>query len=370
MTQVPKRLSRPSRFLIKALLPALLCLACTRSPGQFIMPQSDAGSKLSQVTLTPPTPLQNKIQTGLVDAVAVEIIPGKCLDGSVGTRLDKTVTRISAQTLIRDIKLKSRCEYKLLIEIGKLDPVSKSLGKIYLSNIENPTTLAAEDVEGDTVNTRAKLFITAEGKNIFNDGPSDAITTPNQTIPQQLPQQEGPQLPAPQQQPPEQPVPQQPGPQTPQILPQDPPLGPQAPGPSISSSGMVTVDFVKFSLPSGYKVMQTAKDGDVIMLGAAKDATKLTIFSRKTNCSLKIFVASGAQTVAAETPLQSSSRMAWQTMVTKFSSKYSSKTVYSGLFSFSKDDSPRCIFGYVVASTLETAQSEIKSILSSTTLSQ
>jgi uncharacterized lipoprotein YmbA len=116
--------------------------------------------------------------------------------------------------------------------------------------------------------------------------------------------------------------------------------------------------------------MQTAKDGDVIMLGAAKDATKLTIFSRKTNCSLKIFVASGAQTVAAETPLQSSSRMAWQTMVTKFSSKYSSKTVYSGLFSFSKDDSPRCIFGYVVASTLETAQSEIKSILSSTTLSQ
>lgn len=360
MTKVPRRFTGQSHFFVKVVVPGLFCMACTRSPGQFIMPQPDAaGSKLSQVTLTPPTPLQNKIQSGLVDAVAVEIIPGKCLDGSTGTKLDKTVTRISTKTLIKDLKLKSRCDYKLLIEIGKLDPISKSLGKIYLSNIESPTTLAAEDVDGDTVNTRAKLFITAEGKSIFNDGPSDAITTPDQTPPQQ---------PAPQQQTPQQPGNQQQLP--PQVMPQDQPLGPQAPGPSMSGEGAVTVDFVKFSLPSGYKVMQTAKDGDVIMLGAAKEATKLTIFSRRSNCSLKNFVSSGAQTSVTEAPLQSSSGMAWQTMVTKFISRYTSKTVYSGLFLLSKDGGARCIFGYVTADASETAQSEMKSILSTTTLSQ
>lgn len=361
MTKVPRRCSSSSRSLMRVVAAALLCMACTRSPGQLIMPQPNTGSKLSQVTLTPPTPLQNKIQSGLVDAVAVEIIPGKCLDGSVGTKLDKTVTRISAQTLIRDIKLKSRCEYKLIVEIGKLDPISKSLGKIYLSNIESPTTLAAEDVDGDTVNTRAKLFITAEGKSIFNDGPSDAITTPDQTPPQQ---------PAPPQQ---QQTPQQPGNQQqlpPQVMPQDQPLGPQAPGPSMSSQGAVTVDFVKFSLPSGYKVMQTARDGDVVMLGAAKNASKLTIFSRSSNCSLRSFVSSGAQTSVTEAPLQSSSGIVWQTMVTKFISRYTSKTVYSGLFLFSKDSGARCIFGYVTADASETAQSEMKSILSTTTLSQ
>ncbi len=358
MTKVPRRHASLGRFLTKVAGPALLCIACTRSPSQLIMPEANSSSKLSQVTLTPPAPVQSKIQTGLIDAVAVEIIPGKCSDGTEGTRLEKTVSRISAQTLIKDIKVKSGCEYKLLVEIGKLDPISKTLGKIYLSNLDSPTTLSAQDVEGDKVSTRAKLFITAEGKSIFGDGDSAPITTPDQvTPPQQLPQQPGPQQPLPQTLPQEQPI----GP---------PSSAPKPPGPSISSEGALTVDFVKFALPSGYKVMQTAKDGDVIMLGAAKEGTKLTIFSRKSNCSLKNFISSGAQTSVAETPLQASSGIAWQTMVTKFSSRYTSKTVYSGLFLFSKDGGARCIFGYVATNSAETAQSEVKSILSTTTLSQ
>lgn len=368
MTKVPRRHASLGRFLPKVAGPALLCIACTRSPSQLIMPEANSTSKLSQVTLTPPAPVQNKIQTGLIDAVAVEIIPGKCSDGTEGTRLEKTVSRISAQTLIKDIKVKSGCEYKLLVEIGKLDPISKTLGKIYLSNLDSPTTLSAQDVEGDKVSTRAKLFITAEGKSIFGDGDSAPITTPDQGTPQQ---------PAPQQpdtqQPPQQQQPQQPGNQQqlpPQVMPQDQQSGTQVPGPSISSEGALTVDFVKFSLPSGYKVMQTARDGDVVMLGAAKESLKLTIFGRKTNCSIKNFVSSGAQTSVAEAQLQSSSGIAWQTMVTKFSSKYTSKTVYSGLFLFSKDGGTRCIFGYVTSNSSETAQSEMKTILTTTTLSQ
>jgi len=354
MTKVPRRCSNSGRFLMKVVAPALLCMACTRSPGHIIMPQANSGSKLSQVTLTPPAPVQSKIQTGLIDAVAVEIIPGKCSDGTEGTRLEKTVSKISAQTLIKDIKLKSRCDYRLLIEIGKLDPISKNLSKIYLSNLDSPTTLAAQDVQGDTISTRAKLFITAEGKSIFGDGNSAPISAPDQSTPQQ----QNPQQPGNQQQLP------------PQVMPQDQPLGPQAPGPSMSGEGAVTVDFVKFSLPSGYKVMQTARDGDVVMLGAAKNASKLTIFSRSSNCSLRSFVSSGAQTSVTEAPLPSSSGMAWQTMVTKFSSKYTGKTVYSGLFLFSKDGGARCIFGYVTGDASESAQSEMKSILSTTTLSQ
>lgn len=335
--------------LMVTLAPVLF--SCTRRSTEIVFGNEDKSSKLSTVKITPPAQLESKIQTGVIDALSIEIIPGNCEDGSQGTRVKKTILQIQSGTSLKNIKVKSKCDYKIILEMGKLDAAGGSLGKVYLSNATSPTQLDAENVQGDNIKAQTTLLVTPEGQGVIEPGQLN-----NEPIPQPSP---GPNpIPEPSPEPSPNPSPG-PGPQP-------------SPEPQPSNNGLIAgalkLDFMKYTLPAGYAIAQTAKDGDVRMASVTRSSKRLVLFSRGDQCQIKSFVSSSAQTVGEQESYKSRNELTWTTLVTKFSSPFTGKTVFNGLFLYS--NGTKCAFGYVTGDTQEQATTEMKSVIDGASLNQ
>jgi hypothetical protein len=321
--------------VIIAIVLSLSYFSCTRRPEKLHFEKVSSNSSLSAVTITPPSALSKLIQSGAINALSVEIIPGSCIDGQKGTQLKKTTLEIRNTTRLESIKVKSKCDYKIFIEMGRLSQNGDSLEKVYLTNISSPTLLKSQNVEGANVKVRATLLITDEGKPLL----SEDILTEDPSIPNNE---------------------DKPNNNEPQDL--------TDPKPNGSDGQSLRLDFMRYTVPTGYRFAQTAKDGDTRMASVTRESKRLVLFSRKDRCELKDFLSSSSQVIRSEKDYTSARNITWSTVVSKFSSPFTRKTLYNGVFVFVKNDS--CAFGYVSTSSQDTAESEMRAILDGASLIQ
>lgn len=325
----------PSRAMI-ALAFCTFFPSCIARPKHKLEVDESATAKLATISITPPQSISTQIESKLVNGVSVEIVPGECADGSTGTRLQKTVMEVQTGIRLDGIKVKSACSYKVLIEMGRLDTAGKNLQGVYLTNLSSPTLLKPEDVKAGNVSVTATLRVTDEGKPIITGRVSPPSDSNGSTDPG------GNSSPGQNQN--------------------------SAPQPDATNGRSVRLDFIRYNLPPGYQIAQTAKDGSTRMASVTRQSKKLVLYSRSDRCSLKQFLSSSSHVVGSEKTYRSRSGLVWETQVSKFSSTYTGATTYNGIFIYPRGNA--CAFGYVSASSPDLAESEMKVVLDGTTLVQ